>query len=113
MYYLIEHNRTAKTTDWFEYSDYQEARRACFEKEQQYVLENKDEIEVVIFETDSLEDLKQTHSRYFVESEKDSDTTDTVIAVDLVTLAVRLYNPKIMKQTLPAMKKSVFKAEEL
>ena len=53
-------------------------------------MENKDEIEVVIFETDSLENLKQTHSRYFVESEKDSDTTDTVIAVGLVTLAVSL-----------------------
>ena len=53
-------------------------------------MENKDEIEVVIFETDSLENLKQTHSRYFVQSGKDSDTTDTVIAVGLVTLAVSL-----------------------
>ena len=94
MYYLIAHNRTTKTTDWFEYSDYQEVRRDCFEKEQQYVLENKNEIEVVIFEADSLEDLKQTHSRYFVQSEKDSDTTDTVIAVDLVTLAVSLLTRK-------------------
>ena len=90
MYYLIEHNRTTKTTECSEYSDYQKAQRDCFEKEQQYLLENKDEIEVVIFETDSLENLKQTHSRYFVESEKDSDTTDTVIAVGLVTLAVSL-----------------------
>lgn len=94
MYYLIEHNRTTKTTDWFEYSDYQEARRACFEKERQYVLENKNEIEVVIFEADSLKDLKQTHSRYFVEGEKNSDTTDNVIAVDLVALAVRLLTKK-------------------
>lgn len=39
-------------------------------------------------------DLKQNHSRYFVQSEKDSDTTDTVIAVDLVTLAVSLLNKK-------------------
>ena len=90
MYYLIEHNRTTKTTECSEYSDYQKAQHDCFKKERQYVLENKDEIEVVIFETDSLENLKQTHSRYFVESEKDSDTTDTVIAVDLVTLAVSL-----------------------
>ena len=94
MYYLIEHNRTTKTTDWFEYSDYQEVRRDCFEKEQKYVLENKDEIEVVIFEADSLEDLKQTHSRYFVESEKTPDTTDTVIAVGLVALAVYLLTKK-------------------
>ena len=94
MYYLIEHNRTTKTTDWFEYSDYQEARRVCFEKEQQYALENKNEIEVVVFEAESLEDLKQTHSRYFVQSEKDSDTKDTVIAVDLVTLAVSLLTKK-------------------
>ena len=94
MYYLIEHNRTTKTTDWFEYSDYQTAWRDCFEKEQQYVLANKNEIEVVIFEAGSLEDLKQTHSRYFVQSEKDSDTTDTVIAVDLVTLAVSILTKK-------------------
>ena len=58
MYYLIEHNRTTKTTNCDEYKDYQNARRACFEKEQQYVLEKKDEIEVVVFEADSLEDLK-------------------------------------------------------
>ena len=94
MYYLIEHNRMTKTTDWFEYSNYQKARRACFEKEQKYVLENKNEIEVVVFEADSLEDLKQTHSRYFVQSEKDSDAADTVIAVDLVTLAVSLLTKK-------------------
>ena len=94
MYYLIEHNRTTKTTHCDEYKDYQNVRRDCFKKEQQYVLENKDEIEVVIFEADSLENLKQTHSRYFVQGEKDSDTTDTVIAVDLVTLAVRLLTKK-------------------
>ena len=94
MYYLIEHNRTTKTTDWFEYSDYQEARRACFEKEQQYALANKNEIEVVVFEADSLEDLKQTHSRYFVESEKNSEITNTVIAVGLVALAVYLLSKK-------------------
>ena len=94
MYYLIEHNRTTKTTDWFECSDYQKARRDCFEKEQQYVLENKDEIEVVIFEADSLEDLKQTHSRYFVQSEQNSDKTDTVIAIGLVALAVYLLTKK-------------------
>ena len=57
-------------------------------------MENKDEIEVVIFETDSLEDLKQTHSRYFVESEKTPDTTNTVIAVGLVALAVCLLTKK-------------------
>ena len=94
MYYLIEHDRTTKTTDWFEYSDYREARRACFEKEQQYASANKNEMEVVVFEADSLEDLKQTHSRYFVQSEKDSDITDTVIAVGLVTLAVSLLTKK-------------------
>ena len=95
MYYLIEHNRTTKTTICDEYKDYQNARRDCFKKEQQYLLENKDEIEVVIFETDSLENLKQTHSRYFAESEQNSDATDTVIAVDLVTLAVRLLTKKL------------------
>ena len=86
MYYLIEHNRTTKTTECSEYSDYQKAWHDCFKKEQQCVLENKDEIEVVVFEADSLENLKQTHSRYFVQSEQKSNTTDTIIAVDLVTL---------------------------
>ena len=94
MYYLIEHNRTTKTTECSEYSDYQKVWHDCFKKEQQYVLEDKDEIEVVVFEAESLEDLKQTHSRYFVQSEKNSDTTNTVIAVDLVTLAVSLLTKK-------------------
>ena len=94
MYYLIEHNRTTKTTECSECSDYQKVWHDCFKKEQQYVLEDKDEIEVVVFEADSLEDLKQTHSRYFVQSKKNSDTTNTVIAVDLVTLAVSLLTKK-------------------
>ena len=94
MYYLIEHNRTTKKTECSEYSDYQKVWRDCFKKEQQYVLEDKDEIEVVVFEADSLKDLKQTHSRYFVQNAKDSDKTDTVIAVDLVTLAVSLLTKK-------------------
>ena len=94
MYYLIEHNRTTKTTDCDEYKDYQNARRACFEKEQQHALANKNEMEVVVFEADSLEDLKQTHSRYFVESEKKSDIKNTVIAVSLVALAVYLLTKK-------------------
>lgn len=89
MYYLIEHNRTTKKTDCSEYSNYRAARRACFKKEQQYVLENKDEIEVVVFEADSLEDLKHNHSRYFVESEN-TDMTGKFIAVGLVALAVYL-----------------------
>ena len=94
MYYLIEHNRTTKTTSYYEYKDYQNARRDCFKKEQQYVLENKDEIEVVVFEADSLEDLKHTHSRYFVESEKKPDMTDKFIAVGLVALAVYILTTK-------------------
>ena len=94
MYYLIEHNRTTKETDCSEYDDYQAARLASFEKEQQYALASKDEIEVVVFEADSLDDLKQTHSRYFVESEKNSDMTDRVIAVGLVALAVYLLTKK-------------------
>ena len=73
MYYLIEHNRTTKTTECSEYSDYQKAWHDCFKKEQQYVVENKNEIEVVVFEADSLVNLKQTHGRYFVESEKNSE----------------------------------------
>ena len=94
MYYLIEHNRTTKKTDCSEYSDYQKAWFACFHKEQRYASENKNEMEVVVFEAGSLEDLKQTHSRYFVDSEKNPDITNTVIAVSLVALAVYLLTKK-------------------
>ena len=94
MYYLIEHNRTTKTTNCDEYKDYQNARLACFEKEKQHASANRNEIEVVVFEASSLEDLKQTHSRYFVDSEKNSDITNTVIAVGLVALAVYLLTKK-------------------
>ena len=93
MYYLIEHNRTTKITGCDEYEDYETARRVCLKKEQQYALENKNEMEVVVFEADSLEDIKKTHSRYFVESEEDLDIADIVIgvgAVGLVALAVYL-----------------------
>ena len=97
MYYLIEHNRTTKATDSYEYKNYQTARRACFEKEQQHASANKDEMEVVVFEADSLEDLKQTHSRYFVESEENLEMADIVAgigAISLVALAVYLLTKK-------------------
>ena len=97
MYYLIEHNRTTKKTDCSEYSDCQKAWFACFYKEQRYALANKNEMEVVVFEADSLEDLKQTHSRYFVESEKNLEMADIVIgvgAISLVALAVYLLTKK-------------------
>ena len=97
MYYLIEHNRTTKTTGWDEYKNYQTAWRACFEKEQQHASANKDEMEVVVFEADSLEDLKQTHSRYFVESEENLEMAEIVTgigAISLVALAVYLLTKK-------------------
>ena len=49
---------------------------------------------MVIFEADSLEDLKQTHSRYFVESGKNPDMADKFTAVGLVALAVYLLTKK-------------------
>ncbi len=68
MYYLIEHNRTTKHTQYAEYSDYPTAQAASLQKEQQYFASHQNEMEVVVFEADSIEDLKRTHSRYFVES---------------------------------------------
>jgi len=93
MYYLIEHNRTSKKTQCTEYSDYTSAQRASLQKEQQYFLNRQHEMEVVVFEANSIDDLKRTHSRYFVEEEKDN-TAGTLLAVGLVGLAVYLLNKK-------------------
>lgn len=93
MYYLLEHNRTSKATQWRPYSNYVSAQRAGLQKEQQYLLNNRHEMEVVVFEADSIDDLKRTHSRYFVNEEKDN-TASTLLAVGLVGLAIYLLNKK-------------------
>lgn len=91
MYYLIEHNRTTKHTKCQEFLDYSAAQFACMQKEQQYFSNHQHEMEVVVFEADSIDDLKQTHSRYFVE---DNDVAGTLLAVGLVGLAVYLLSQK-------------------
>ena len=91
MYYLIEHNRTNKKTDCTEYSDYFAAQAACLQKEQHYLLANQNEMEVVVFEANSIEELKRTHSRYFA---KKGNTADALMAVGLVGLAVYLLSKK-------------------
>ncbi|MDC2890460.1 hypothetical protein [Psychrosphaera algicola] len=86
MYYLIEHNRTTKTTECDEYNNYIDAQNACLLKEQQFLTANKHEMEVVVFEANSLADLKRTHSRYFAKAENNSGN-GALLAVGLVGLA--------------------------
>tara|TARA_R110002050_G_scaffold57423_5_gene129284 strand:- start:206895 stop:207179 length:285 start_codon:yes stop_codon:yes gene_type:complete len=94
MYYLIEHNRTTKATQYTEYSDYTTAQVACLQKEQQHFLSNHNEMEVVVFEADSLDALKRTHSRYFVKSQASDDAVGALVAVGLVGLAIYLLSKK-------------------
>ncbi|WOG28152.1 hypothetical protein [Endozoicomonas sp. 8E] len=98
MYYLVEHNRTTKATQCDEYSDYSLAQEACLQKEQHYFLNNKSEIEVVIFEANTIVDLKRTHSRYFVHDAQKDNTTDALSAVGLVSLSISLLNKKRASQ---------------
>ena len=93
MYYLIEHNRTTKTTECVEYTDYSKAQVACLQKEQNFFSANQHEMEVVVFEADSLGDLKQTHSRYFAKP-KNNSGTGALLAVGLVGLAAFLLSRK-------------------
>lgn len=94
MYYLIEHNRTTKGTELIPYSDYSAAQAACLKKEQQYFLARRNEMEVVVFEANSIDDLKRTHSRYFVEGSQSDNTTGALLAVGLVGLAIYLLKEK-------------------
>ncbi len=95
MYYLIEHNRTSKQTQCTDYRDYSSAQIAGLEKEQQYFQNQRHEMEVVVFEANSLDDLKRTHSRYFVAEQKNATGgTGALLAVGLVGLAVLLLKNK-------------------
>ncbi|MCV6612212.1 MAG: hypothetical protein OIF55_15675 [Amphritea sp.] len=93
MYYLIEHNRTTKETQYTEYGDYFTAQKIGLQKEQQYFSANQGEMEIVVFEADSIDDLKRTHSRYFVAEQKTS-VAGPLMAVGLVGLAIYLLNKK-------------------
>jgi hypothetical protein len=94
MYYLIEHNRTTKHTECTEYGNYIAAQTACLRKEQQYNANHRHEMEVVVFEADSLDALKRTHSRYFVVPLHKDDNVGALVAVGLVGLAVYLLSKK-------------------
>ena len=93
MYYLIEHNRTTKNTECVQYTDYSKAQMACLQKEQQFLATNQSEMEVVVFEANSLSDLEKTHSRYFAKSENNSGA-GALLAVGLVGLAAFLLSRK-------------------
>lgn len=94
MYYLIEHNRTTKDTEYTPYSDYSAAQLACLKKEQRYFANHRHEMEVVVFEADSIDALKRTHSRYFVDPSAKDDGVGALVAIGLVGLAVYLLNKK-------------------
>jgi len=91
MFFVVEHNRNTKETDVKQFTDYDKANALAFEKEKKYVLQGRREMEVVVFETDSLETLKQTHSRYFAEP---TDNLKALGAIGLVGLAVYLLTKK-------------------
>ena len=93
MYYLIEHNRTTKKTEHFEYKNYNDAQVDCLQKEQQFFSANQSKMEVVVFEANSLSDLKKTHSRYFAKPENNSGS-GALLAVGLVGLAAFLLSRK-------------------
>lgn len=94
MYFLIEHNRTTKETQCTPYTNYSEAQYASLMKEQQHFFTHRNEMEVVVFEADSLDALKRTHSRYFAKEKAANDAAGALLAVGLVGLAVLLLSKK-------------------
>lgn len=94
MFFLIEHNRTSKETLWTEFSDYSAAQFAGLQKEQGYFHAKRPEMEVVVFEANSIDDLKRTHSRYFVADGQNSDATGALLAIGLIGLAIYLLKNK-------------------
>ncbi len=98
MFYLIEHNRSTKKTTWNQYTHYEEVKVASLQKEQDFFAKNQHEMEVVVFEANSLDDLKRTHSRYFVSQKGEDNNVSGALmavgAVGLVGLAIYLLNEK-------------------
>lgn len=94
MYFLIEHNRTTKETRCTEFRDYSAAQFAGLQKEQGHFHAQRHEMEVVVFEANSLDDLKRTHSRYFVAEGQNDNAAGALLAIGLVGLAIYLLNKK-------------------
>lgn len=94
MYFLIEHNRTTKETHCTEFSDYSAAQLAGLQKEQIHFHTKHHEMEVVVFESNSLDDLKRTHSRYFVAAGDNENAAGALLAIGLIGLAIYLLNKK-------------------
>lgn len=94
MYFLIEHNRTTKETHCTEFRDYSAAQFAGLQKEQGHFHAQRHEMEVVVFEANSIDDLKRTHSRYFVAEDQKDDAAGALLAIGLVGLAIYLLNKK-------------------
>lgn len=94
MFYLIEHNRTTKATSCTEFSDYSLAQFAGLQKEQGYFHGGHHEMEVVVFEANSIDDLKRTHSRYFVAESKNENGSGALVAIGLIGLAIFLLSKK-------------------
>jgi hypothetical protein len=94
MYFLIEHNRTTKETHWAEFSDYSAAQIAGLQKEQSYFHAKRHEMEVVVFEANSIDDLKRTHSRYFVAEGQNDNAAGALLAIGLIGLAIYLMKKK-------------------
>ena len=102
MHFLVEHNRETKDTRIQEYQSLQKAKKERFGRELKYLKSGQDEIEVVVFQSDSLDTLKQTHSRYFVkeyneENNGNGSLAKTLLAVGLVALGVSIISDLIKK----------------
>jgi hypothetical protein len=94
MYFLIEHNRTTKETHWTEFGEYSAAQIIGLQKEQGHFHAKRHEMEVVVFEANSIDDLKRTHSRYFVAEGQNDNPAGNLLAIGLIGLAIYLLNKK-------------------
>ena len=65
-----------------------EAKNERFKKEWQYIQQGRNEMEVVVFESDSIDTLQATHSRYFYGKSNANNTGKTIVALGLVTLGI-------------------------
>ena len=68
-YFLVERDRSTRTPRYMELSDRDEALRLLNEKEKT----RAPEMEVVLLVARTIEDLKGTHSRYFLTARESND----------------------------------------
>lgn len=85
-YFIVEYDRTQRAADWTEYDDREAALSALRDKEGG----RKGHIEVVLFRAASLDELRTTHSRYFM----DTDEMGQRLTDDSSAASALLRNPR-------------------